>query len=123
MDLPTGHILVNALPKSQLNDCHVICMIYGCFLNNKISKLHGRCLRITSNDKKQSNFEKLLIENNYVSTHHRNIKTLVIEMYKFVNEMSPEIANKILQLRKINHYNHRHPSPFVVPPVTAFIIL
>ena len=104
MDLPKRRILMNALLKSQFSYCPVTGMFYSCSLDNKINKLHERCLRIAYNDKK-SNFEELLIKDNSISIHHRNIQTIATEMYKFANRMSPEITNEIFQLREINHYN------------------
>ena len=95
---------MNALLKSQFSYCPVTGMFYSCSLDNKINKLHERCLRIAYNDKK-SNFEELLIKDNSISIHHRNIQTIATEMYKFANRMSPEITNEIFQLREINHYN------------------
>ena len=38
-------------------------------------------------------------------------------MYKFANNMSPEITNEIFPLREINHYDPRHPSLFIVPSI------
>ena len=103
MDLPKRRILMNALLKSQFS-----CSVTGVFIAvhwiTRLIKLHERCLRIAYNDKK-SNFEELLIKDNSISIHHRNIQTIATEMYKFANRMSPEITNEIFQLREINHYN------------------
>ena len=60
-------------------------LLFGCFtpavLNNKINRLHERCLRMIYNDK-ISNFEELLTKDNSVSIHHSNIHALAIEIYK-----------------------------------------
>ena len=69
-------------------------MFHNRSLNNKINRLHERCLRIIYNDK-HSNFEELLVKDNSVSIHHNNIHTLAIEMYKVANSMSPKITNDI----------------------------
>ena len=42
---------------------------------------------------KLSNFKELLHKDSSVSIHHNNIHVLVIEMYRAVNGMSPEIMN------------------------------
>ena len=60
-----------------------------------------------------------LVKDKSVSTYHRNIHAFYIEIYKFTNEMSPETANEILQLREINDYNLTHPLLFIVPPVQS----
>ena len=103
--------------KSQFKYCPVVWMFYSHSLNNKINKLHERCLRITYNDK-NSNFEELFVKDNFLSIHHRNIQMLAIEICKFANGISPEIMSKIFKLREIiNHYNLRHLLQFTVLPV------
>ena len=68
MDLPKRHILMNAFFNAQLNYCPTTWMFHSCSLNNKINRLHERCLRMIYNDK-QSNFEKLLVKDNSVSIY------------------------------------------------------
>ena len=89
-------------------------MFHNRLLNNKINKLHERYLGIIYNNKK-SNFEELLVKDNSLSIHHKNVQTLAIKMHKFANNMSPEITNEIFPLREINHYNLKHPSLFILP--------
>ena len=84
--------------------------------NNKINRLHERCLRIIYNDK-HSNFEELLVKDNSVSIHHNNIHTLATEMYSVANGMSPEIMNDTFKLRENTHSNLRHTSQFLVDPI------
>ena len=79
MELLKRHILINAFFKAQFNDCPVIWMFRSCSLNNKVNRLHERCLRIIYNDKR-SNFEELLAKDNSVSVHHNNIHALAINM-------------------------------------------
>ena len=38
-------------------------------------------------------------------------------MYKVANESSPVIMNEIIQLIEESHYNLRHISKFVIPPI------
>ena len=45
MELPKRRILLNAFFKSQFNYCPAIWMFPSCTLNNKINRLHERCLR------------------------------------------------------------------------------
>ena len=44
MELPKRHILMNAFFKAQFNYCPIISMFHSLCLNNKIKRLHGRCL-------------------------------------------------------------------------------
>ena len=102
MELPKRRILMNAFFKAQFNYCPIIWMFHSRCLNNKINRLHERCLRMIYNDK-ISNFEELLNKDNSVSIHHSNIHALAIEMYKVANDMSPDIMNEVFKLRNTLH--------------------
>ena len=78
---------MNAFFNSQFNCYTVIWMFYSRALNNKINRLHGRCVRIIYNHK-TSPFNKLLEKDNSVSTHYRNIEALAISMYEVANRSS-----------------------------------
>ena len=61
---------------------------------NKINKIHERALRIIHKDS-TSNFESLLIKNNSVSIHQRNLQLLLIEIYKTVNNLNPSFMAEV----------------------------
>ena len=96
MELPKRPILMNAFFKARFNYCTIIWMFHSHCLNNKIKRLHARCLRMIYNDKIW-NFEELLNKDNSVSIHHNNIHELAIEMYKVLNDMSPDIMNEVFK--------------------------
>ena len=89
-------------------------MFHSRSLNNKINRIHERALRITYNDK-SSNFQELLDKDNSVTIHHRNIRTLAIETYKFLQGLSPPLFNEIfveiLIILIINFNNLRGDNP------------
>ena len=60
MDLNKKRLLLNMFFVSQLNYCQLVCMCSNDTKNNKINKVHERCLRVIYNDKKPS-FEELPI--------------------------------------------------------------
>ena len=91
-------------------------MFYFCSLNNKINRIHERCLRIISNDK-LSTFEEILINDNSVSEQFNNIQAMAIELYKVVNGISLEIMNEVFKLRGETHYDLRHTAEFLVDPI------
>ena len=62
--------------------------------NNMINKLHERSLRIILNDY-SSDFNILLENNNDICNHHRNIQTLLIEVFKMKNGLAPPIRDLI----------------------------
>ena len=104
--LPKRRILLNMFFKAQFNYCPVIWMFHSRSLNNKINRLHERCLRIIYNYKR-STFEEVLAKGNSVSVHHNNIHAIAIEMYKVVSGISPEIMNEVFKLREETHYHLR----------------
>ena len=116
MELPKRRILMNVFFKTQFNYCPVIWMNHSRGLNNKINRLHERCLRIIYNDKR-SNFEELLNKDNYVSIHHHNMQALAIELYKVVNDMSPEVISEVFHIRDTPYYNLRNNSQFLTYPI------
>ena len=71
-------ILMNSFFWSQFSYCPLVWMFHSRALNNKINRLHERCLRIVYNDKK-STYENLLVRNISVSSYkstdssHRNV--------------------------------------------------
>ena len=81
-----------------------------------MKRLHGRCLRTIYNDK-TSTFTELLGRDNSLSIHYKNIQALAIEMYKVGNGISLEIINEIFQLTEKSHYNLRHTSELIIPPI------
>ena len=63
-------------------------------MNRKINHIHERALRLVYDDY-NSSFEQLLIRDNSVSIHHKNIQRVAIEMYKVVNDISPPIMRDL----------------------------
>ena len=84
-------------------------------VNNKINRLHERCLGIVYSDS-MSSFEDLLCKDNSVSVHVKNIKTLTIEMFKVSNKLTIPLMNEIF-VKHNNAYNLRKPSEFERPKV------
>ena len=72
--------------------------------NNMINKLHEMLLRIIMNDY-SSDLNILLENNNGIWNQHRNIQTLLIEVFKMKIELAP-MMESILNM-KLNTYNLR----------------
>ena len=79
-------------------------------LNNRINIIHERALRVAYNDN-TSTFHQLLLRDNSVTVHNRNLQVLVTEMFKFKMGLCPEIMNDIFQSRNCS-YNIRNISEF-----------
>ena len=86
-------------------------MFHNRLINNKINRLHERCLRIVYNDN-QSTFEELLEKDNTVSVHRRNLQFLAIELYKVINGISPDLMKEVFPLNDDSGYNLRNKRTF-----------
>ena len=58
--------------------------------NNKINRLHERCLRIIY-ENKTSTIEELLETDSSVSIHTRNLSFLVVDMFKVAKGLASTI--------------------------------
>ena len=71
--------LMKAFIESQFAYCPLVLMFSSRGSNNCINHLHKGALKIVYNDR-SSTVEDLLVKNNSVSIHHRNIRLLAIEL-------------------------------------------
>ena len=76
--------------------------------NNKINRLHERCLRLIYNEKKKLSFEDYLEKDGSVSIHHINLRTLAVELFKVFKGLNLVIFAEAL-------YNIRNYSYFTMP--------
>ena len=113
MDFAKRRLLVNAFFCSQFNYCQLVWMCHNRTNNNKINHLHERCFRLNYNNKKLS-FNDLLEEDGSVSIHHRNLRTLAVELFKVFKGLSPVIFAEAFLVRQQSQYNMRNYSYFAM---------
>ena len=89
---------MNAFFKSQFSYCPLLWMCYSLSMNNKINRLHERCLRIVYNDK-TSSFVDLFAKDGSVTIHTRYLQ--------------------VTFLCKKTHYNLRNLQHFAIPIVNS----
>ena len=63
-----------------------------------MNKVHERALRLILNDH-VSDFDTLLQNNENTCNHHRNIQTLMVEIYKIKNNLTPAIVDFMFERR------------------------
>ena len=68
--------------------------------NNMINKIFERVLRIVLNDHCRD-FETIFRNMNGITIHHRNIQTLMIEIFKIKYDLPPPIMESVLNRRTI----------------------
>ena len=74
-------------------------------LNNPISKIHERALRLVYKDNKLT-FNDDLEPDNSVTIHQRNLQILATEIFKVKNSLAPEIMTEVFEIKE-PHYNLR----------------
>ena len=111
MNITKRKILMNAFFNAQFSYCPLTWMFHSRKLNNKINKLHERCLRIVYNNN-TSTYEELLETDNSVSVHFQNVQALTIELYMVVNRFSPDIMKDVFPLNENSFYNTRNKRTF-----------
>ena len=94
MSLKERRIVVKAFTGSQFNYRPLIWMFHSRTINIKINRLRERALRVVYSDFKSS-FEGHLMKDNSFSMHERNIQSSAIEIYKFLNGVSPSFLKNV----------------------------
>ena len=107
MSIEKRRIVMKTFIESQFNYCPLIWMFHSRTINNKINRLHERALRIVYSDFKSS-FEGLPMKDNSFSIHERNIQSLAIEIYKFLNGLSPSFLNNVFHKNISKSYDLRN---------------
>ena len=97
MDQDKLRLLMKAFIESQFSYCSLIWMFHSRMLNNRINNLHERALRLVYKDN-VSTFTQLLQRNKSFSIHDRNLQKLAIEMYKVINNLSPDFMHSLFPI-------------------------
>ena len=106
MSIPNRKLLINSFFISQFNYCPLVWMCHSRLMNNKINRLHEKCLRIVYSDK-TSSFEELLDKDGSVILHKRNLKVFATDMFKIYWNLSPNIVAETFRTYR-NNYNLRY---------------
>ena len=117
MNIQKREVLINIFFNAQFNYCSLIWMLHSRQNNNKIRHSHQRYLRLIHNDE-MSSYEELLEKDGSVSINHKNILSVVIEMFQIKHEQSPEIVKDICA-QTTQHYIFRQTRDFRIRSVKS----
>ena len=85
--------------KSHFTYCPFVWMFCTKHSIGRINNIHERCLRLIQQNY-TSDFEVLLENSNGKPVHQKCIELLMIEVYKYLNGLSPAILSDIFNLRE-----------------------
>ena len=88
-------ILMNAVITSQFSYCPLVWMSHSGTMNNRISKIHEKALKLICKDETNLSLDDLLKKDKSVNIHQRNLQILATEIYKVRNDLGPEIMKDI----------------------------
>ena len=100
------NLLFVAVVKPQFNYCPLVWMFCSKTSSNMINRVHERAFKVILSDD-LSDFKSLLQNNRNIRSHHENIQSLMIEMFKTKNELAPPIMDSMFE-RKNEPYNLRN---------------
>ena len=84
MTFDQRRLILNSFITSHFSYFPIVWMFHSRKLNERISYIHERALRIVYKDFNLS-FQQLLTEDNSLNIHHRNQQKLVTENFKVKN--------------------------------------
>ena len=95
-------IIFNVFIMSIYNYCPLIWMFCCKSAQSLIDKTHFRALKARYSNFSES-FDSLLARSKSVKIHHRNVKLMVIEVFKSLNQIGPKILHDIFMQRHIDY--------------------
>ena len=94
--------IMKAFILSQFNYCPLVWMFCDRTLNNKINHIHERALRITYKDIR-SDFDTMLLRDNSVPLHIRNLQLLMTEVFKTKLNLNPSFMKDIFVEKPVSY--------------------
>ena len=96
MGLEQNKLIMPSFIKSQFSCCPVIWMFCSRASMSKLSNIHEKCLRLITNYC-DSNFNGLLESSHEFKIHKTYINYIMIEVYKYLLGLSPELMTDIFK--------------------------
>ena len=113
MTFDQKRLILNSFITSHFSYWPTVWMFHSRKLNERINHIHERALRIVYKDF-NSSFQELIIQDNSLNIHHKNLQKLVTEIFKVKDGLSPELMNDVFEfiekpysLRTTSHFRSR----------------
>ena len=72
-------------------------MFHSRTMEHRISRIHERALRLVYDQSYELTFDQLLVKDNSVSIHQKNLQVLATEIFKAKNGIAPTIMAELFQ--------------------------
>ena len=92
-------ILMKTFVITFFNYCPLVWMYCSRKNNKRINSIHERALRIAYNDF-SSSFEQLLLKDNTVNIHTKNLQQLATEIYKTIHHENPNFMDEMFNMNE-----------------------
>ena len=109
-------LLCNAFINSQFNYASIIWMFCRKQDYLKIQNIHYKALKIVYNS--NESYEELLMRNNEVSIHQKQLRALATEIYKSLTDTNPEFMKDYFSI-KVVPYTLRNRNALRIPPARS----
>ena len=109
------HLIITLSCCPTFNYCPLTWHFCGEVNTKKIKKIQERALRFIYSDY-SSSYESLLIKSQLPSPKVRRIRTIALESFKILNNLSPAYLNDLLTVKNYS-YNFRYQKTVEVPQV------
>ena len=103
MNTNKRRVLRKVFITSQFSYCPLAWMFHSRTMNNRVSTLYEKALRLVYTNKSNLSFDDLLKEDTSVKIHQRNLQILATEIYKVKNDLGPKIMADIFHFTKRTH--------------------
>jgi len=108
--------LCSAFINSQFNYSSLIWMFCRKTVYSKLENLHYKTLRVVYQS--SDSYEELLSNRNEISIHQRHLRFLLTEIYKAINNQSPDFMRSFF-IEKEMSYNLRKGKSLVLPKANS----
>ena len=102
-----GKLLCNAFVTSQFNYAPLVQMYYRKKQYFMIRKIHHKTLKVGYNSNR--NYDELLWNNNEISVHQRQLRALICEVLKSLNNLNPETMRSYFVFKNIAYIMRNGP--------------